>query len=171
MASKHTFQTRSSPLSPIYIKHRNGTVQYTHTVGSHPQSKALSFTLDLKKSARTEPFFNIYLNIRYKMFFVSHFKSIQHQAEGRINWTPTTQSCRGRIQWFCFLLALSCVCKAHVQAAQGWPQSQEMAMSTVARPGNQHPRRAVQNTGPKILQFNKPQSKFPNPRAGLFVQL
>lgn len=31
----------------------------THTVGSHPQSKELSFTLDMNKPARTELFFYI----------------------------------------------------------------------------------------------------------------
>lgn len=54
MARKHTFQTRPSPFSPIYVTHRNGTVQHTHSVGSHPQSKELSLTLDMNKSARTE---------------------------------------------------------------------------------------------------------------------
>lgn len=111
------------------------------------------------------------------MFFVLYFKSIQHRAAGTNKLEPSYTELLGEDPVILFYVSASLLfAKAERrQAGAGhrarrWRKPAKAARTT-APPGNQRRRRAAENKSPKILQFNKPQSKFPNPRLGLFVQL
>jgi len=111
------------------------------------------------------------------MFFVLYFKSIQHQAAGTNKLDPNyTKLLRQDPVILLYFSTSQLFAKPKHSRPGASPKARRWqkavkAARTMARPENQHQRRAAENKSPKILQFNKPQSKFPNPMLGLFVQL
>lgn len=112
------------------------------------------------------------------MFFVLYFKSTQRQAAGMNKPDPNYTELLGEDPVILFHVSASWrfAKPKQAQPARGRPRSQEMAQG--GEGGAAHgltwepaAKESGGNKSPQILQFNKPQSKFPNPVLGLFVQL